>query len=204
MKIKIFILLATCFLASSLVFPVELKLREEVVAGPELALRDLFVNAGIVQGKSFSAPLGLGAGYHYLSQKEIREILGESAPALLKSQGGLVVSGEGVRVFVRNPEVADPLKNTPQPFPANEGELAEDRGSTGAKYFLVFGREWEGLTRIPRGTPVILRRETDRLSLELRGILVRDWDQRGTVKIRLLHSDKVLEESPGKGNILFL
>lgn len=204
MRMKIFILLATCFLASSLVFPVELKLREEVVAGPELALRDLFVNAGLVHGKSFFSPLGLAAGYHYLSQKEIQEILGESAPALLKSQGGLVVSGDGVRVFVRNPAVADPLKNTPQPFPSNEGELPEDKSSSASRYFFVFEREWEGQSRIPRGTSVILRRETDRLSLELRGILVRDWDQRSAVKIKLLHSSKVLEESPGKGNILFL
>ncbi len=201
---KFFTILAALLFSTGSLFSLELRLREELIAGPGTTIRGLFANGGMVQGKSFATPLDLSPGYHYLSQGEVREILVEQMPGLAKTQGGLVIVGEGIRVFVQNALAANPLKNTPAPFPEPEASVEVPENEPGSRFFVVFAPEWSGRGLIPRGTSVLLRRETDRLSLELRGVLVRDWDLRSRIKIKLFHSDKVLEETVGKGQILFL
>jgi hypothetical protein len=157
-----------------------------------------FVNGGILSGR-FSQ-LALENGYHYLSAAEVSEILTSENPAL----GRFKITGEGVKVFVQKkanlPSISDYAtpdfgeKLSPPPPKLNPEE---------SRYFFLIPKSFEGATTLKRGTSLVLALDSGNLSLQLHGTLVSDWNIGSRLRIKLQHSEKVIEESPSTDRILY-
>jgi hypothetical protein len=192
-----FLILGALFLRQALFGEVALRLKSEVVLGGGASLSELFENPGMLAGKAIQQRLDLPPGYHYLDKDEIQFRLGKALPAL----ANVPVDGDGVKVYLRRGDMKDPLAGRPPALP--EVPLVDIPKPGESRYLFLLPREWEGRSFIPKGTTVILGRDGGRVTLQLKGRLVKDFDFQGSMRVKLLHTGGIVEESVSRGDLVY-
>ncbi len=178
--------------------PLTLQLQKEVILEATADARNLFANGYLLAGKFKS--LDLEPGYHYLTADDVRDKLISQNPNLER----FPIVGEGIKVFIQKSSKIPSLPNQETPAWAYEKNSPPAQMSPEeSKYFFLINKNLEGLKTLKRGTSLILALDQDSLSLQLHGILVSDWNIGSKLRIKLQHSEKVIEECPSNARILY-
>ncbi|MBN8218897.1 MAG: hypothetical protein J0L75_19820 [Spirochaetes bacterium] len=192
------LVLGALFARQALFGEAALRLKSEVILGRGASLSELFENPGLLSGKAIHQRLDLPPGYQYLDKDEIQYRLGKAVPAL----AAVPLDGDGVKVYTRVGDVKDPLAGRPPALP--EAPLVDAPAkSSESRYLFLLPREWEGRAFIPKGTAVILGRDGGRVTIQLKGRLVKDFDFQGSMKVKLLHTGGIVEEPVGRGDLVY-